>query len=475
MKTVELNYHPYDYQEVIHLDEHRYKLIVGGRRVGKSKMALMELIKHCLEVPKANAWWVAPTISMAREIGWEEFKEFREDLEPGIESVHDTLLRVKFKNGSAISFKGADNERSLRGRGLTYLVIDEAAFIEPEIWTRALRPALSDRGGKVLLISTPNGRNWFYTQAAVANADPMWLYDHWPTWKNPLISEDELKQAAQTVSEMDFRQEYLAEFITKEGLVYDGFDDANIIDPGSPSWHDWDIYLGMDFGYANPTAVCFMAVNNIDQQVIQFDELYVTRTSIDIIEQLIVEKLAQHKLRPESVKAIFTDPAGNAAELSSGISPVDSLRMGPYKWKVYNKGTEIAPGIALVRSFILSADGSRKFYVTINCRETTRSLLGYTYSKESQRYQTIKEEALKDGLHDHMCDAIRYFFVNCFQQNKWYAEVPEQYNYGVDLQSKSRVVMKRCQTCRSSFPSKTAKHLPPYLCRNCNGETINAN
>lgn len=389
---------------------------------------------------------------------------------PAIESFHETLLKVKFRNGSSLSFKGADNERSLRGRGLTYLVIDEAAFVEQDIWTRALRPALSDRGGKVLLISTPNGRNWFYDQASTASSDPLWLYDHWPTWKNPLITEDELKQAAATVSDNDFRQEYLAEFITKEGLVYDNFTEDNILNDGSPSIHDWDIYLGMDFGYANPTAVCFMAVNNVLQQVIQFDELYVSRKSIDVIEEMIIEKLLEHKITPQAIKAIFTDPAGNAEELSSGISPVDSLRMNQYRWKVYNKGTQIAPGIALVRSFVQAADGSRKFYVTNRCRETIRSLSGYTYTKESQRYQTIKEEALKDGLHDHMCDAIRYFFVNCFDQNKWISEVPEQYNYGVDLQSRTRVVMKRCGVCKASFPSKTPKHQPPFICRKCNGE-----
>ena len=470
MQTIELDYSPYEYQCVVHEDEHRYKLIVGGRRVGKSKMALMELIKHCLETPKANAWWVAPTISMAREIGWEEFKEFRDDLEPAIESVHETLLRVKFLNGSQISFKGADNERSLRGRGLTYLVIDEAAFVDPDIWTRALRPALSDRNGKAMLISTPNGRNWFYEQASVASNDPMWLYDHWPTWKNPLISEDELKQAAQTVSEMDFRQEYLAEFITKEGLVYDNFNEENVIDSASPSIHDWDIYLGVDFGYANPTAVCFMAVDNIQQQVIQFDEIYITRKSIDQIEDMIIETLAKHHLSRSSVKEILTDPAGNAAELSSGISPVDYLRMSDYRWHVDNKGSQIAPGIALVRSFVQTADGTRRFFITNNCKETIRSISGYTYSKESQRYETIKEEALKDGLHDHMCDAIRYFFINVFNQNKWIAEVPEQYNYGMDLQSRTRIVMKRCQMCRSQFSSKTPKNQPPYICRACNGE-----
>lgn len=321
-----------------------------------------------------------------------------------------------------------------------------------------------------MLISTPNGRNWFYDQAAVASSDPLWLYEHWPTHKNPLITEEELKQAAATVSDTDFRQEYLAEFITKEGLVYDNFNDENILEDGSPSLHDWDIYLGMDFGYANPTAVCFMAVNNILEQVVQFDELYITRKSIDIIEDMIIDKLKEHRLNPSEVKGVFTDPAGNAEELSSGISPVDSLRMSPHRWKVYNKGTQIAPGIALVRSFIQAANGSRKFYVTNKCRETIRSLSGYTYTKESQRYQTIKEEALKDGLHDHMCDAIRYFFVNCFDQNKWIAEVPEQYNYGVDLSSRTRVIMKRCGNCKLSFPSKTPKNQPPFICRKCNGE-----
>lgn len=470
MTVIELDYAPYEYQLDLHRDKHRYKLVVGGRRVGKSKMALMELVKHCLETPKANAWWVAPTIGMAREIGWEEFKEIADDLEPALESMHETLLRVKFKNGSSISFKGGDNERSLRGRGLTYLVIDEAAFLEPDIWTRALRPALSDRNGKAILISTPNGRNWFYDQASIANSDEMWFYEHWPTYKNPLITEDELRQAKATVSEMDFRQEYLAEFITKQGLVYDSFCDDNIIGPMDPSNHDWDIYLGVDFGYANPTAVCFMAVSDIKQTVIQFDEIYVARKSIDEIEELIVQTLHKHGLNRSSVKEILTDPAGNAAELSSGISPVDSLRMGPYQWHVSNKGSEIAPGIALVRSFVKAADGTIRFYITNNCKETIRSLSGYTYSKQSQRYETIKEEALKDGLHDHMCDAIRYFFVNVFNQNKWIAEVPEQYNYGIDLQSNARVVMKRCQSCKNSFPSKTPKYQPPYVCRNCNGE-----
>ena len=472
MTTIELDYSPHDYQKVVHSASQRFKLIVGGRRVGKSKMALMELIKHCISTPGAVAWWVAPTIAMAREVGWEELKEYKETLDPAIESIHETLLRVKFVNGSVLYFKGADNEKALRGRGLTYLVIDEAAFVDPEMWTRALRPALSDKNGQALLISTPNGRNWFYHAAAIAAGDPRWIYEHWPTWRNPLISEEEIKDAMASVSELDFRQEYMAEFVTREGMVYDNFSEENIIEPGSPSWHDWDIYLGIDFGYANPTAICFMAVDRTTEQIIQFDEIYIARTPIEQIERIIIDKLISHGLRPDAIRAIYTDPAGNAEELSSGISPVDHLRKSEFRWTVINKGSEIAPGIAMVRSYLLNANGQRRYFITTNCRETIRSLSGYTYTKTALKGETIKEEPLKDGLHDHMCDAIRYFFVNQFDKAKWLADKPEQWAYGVDMTGKGKVVMKKCQMpgCGRKFPSKTPKYDPPYICKACNGE-----
>lgn len=433
-------------------------------------MALMELVKHCLQTPKAMAWWVAPTITMAREVGWEEFKDYRTILEPAIESVHETLARVKFKNGSQIYFKGADNERSLRGRGLTYLVIDEAAFIEPEIWSRALRPALSDRQGRCLLISTPNGRNWFYSQAAFASNSDTWGYAHWPTWMNPLITKEELQEAASTVAEMDFRQEYLAEFITKEGLVYDNFTEENIINPGLPSTHAYEIYLGIDFGYANPTAICFMAVDRNTNTIIQFDEVYVARQSIDMVQDRMLETLLRNNLTPRDVKAVYTDPAGNAAELSSGESPVDFLRRSEFQWPVYNKGSEIAPGIALVRSYIRAKDNTIRYYITNNNHHTIRSLTGYTYAKASGKTETIKEEALKDGIHDHMCDAVRYFFVNCFNASAWLANVPEQYNYGMDLKNRNRAIQKRCQQCHRKFFSKTPETEPPYICKECASE-----
>lgn len=476
MKTVELDYAPYEYQKEFHMAPSRFNVIVGGRRVGKSKMALQELVKHCLETPHADAWWVAPTLAMSREVGFEELREYEQVLAPAIVNINETLMRVRFKNGSMLYFKGGDNERSLRGRGLSYVVVDEAAFLNPEIWNRAILPALADRKGRALLISTPNGRNWFYDLANYANSTavaaaeqslvPAWNFWHWPSYMNPLITDEELHSIAASVSETDFRQEFLAEFVTRGGMVYDEFGEENVVAEFSPNLEDFDIYLGIDFGFANPTAICFMAVHEATGQVIQFDELYVSRTAMDEMEQLMIEKLDSYGFYPHDVKFIYTDPSGNALsqELAQGISPVDFLRMSDARWRVTNKKSLIAPGLALVRAYVKAGTGERRFFISQNCVNAIRSVTGYAYEHRDGS-GTMKEEPLKDGVHDHMCDAIRYFFVNCFDHSRWVAENPETYMYGGD--EKKTITMKRCQICRKQFPSRTPKTRPPHICKEC--------
>lgn len=471
MQTLELPYTPFKYQVELHNDERRWKIIAGGRRVGKSKMALMEMLKHCIEVPKASAWWVAPTLATSRDVGWKEFKELSENIKPIIKSLNETRMEVTFINGSTMTFKGADNEAALRGRGLTYLIIDEAAFVDEDIWVKVLRPALTDRKGKAILISTPNGKNWFYEAyvRATRKDGVLWSAYHWATPLNPLISEAELLDAAQDMDELAFRQEFLAEFITREGMVYAEFNNDNIIDSGLPSLHSFDIYLGMDFGFANPTAICFMAIDHDNGNVTMFDELYVNRTPIDAIEYLILEKLGKWGMSAWDVKAIYCDPAGNAAELSSGISPVDYLRQSPHKWTVLSKGSEIMPGINLVRAYICNARGHRRFFVTNNCRVGIDSLSRYTYTKQNKYTDTIKEEPLKDGKWDHMCDAIRYFFVNQFDNAKYIEEKPRFINIQKPTEEDTKH-WKRCATCKKMFRAATPKGQPPHFCKQCLGE-----
>jgi len=452
---IELDYAPHHYQELFHLDTSRFRLIVGGRRVGKTHACISEVIKHCLEQENRLVFWVAPSYKEAREIGFETFMLFQEALKPAIESIHHTQCKITFINGSCIYFKGSDNPDSLRGRGLTLVIFDECAFGR-DIWGKVLRPSLSDRKGRAVLLSTPNGYNWFHKLYQDSDS---WSKYKWISELNPLMDEVEINAAKEQSSEIEYKQEYLAEFITSAGQVYSDFNEHNIIEDFTYS-DKYSIYIGMDFGYANPSALCFFAVNISGNQVICFDEVYIARKQLDYIIQKMYATLGKHGIKRKDLKAIYCDPAGNADELVSGISPVDVLRMDPHNLTVINKGSKINPGLALVRSWIKNANGKRRFLVTKNCTETIRSFYGYTYT--TNKDDTPKDEPLKDGIHDHAVDAVRYFFVNQFDSSKYVANKVTQEPYGLQLINKRP---EQCAECRKRYI--TRKEYPPYICNTC--------
>lgn len=460
MSAIVLPYAPWEYQIPLHTTDTRFTILVGGRRSGKSYCAFQELLKQCLSKPDQLWWWVAQTYSDAMEIGFDFFLDLYDILEPAISNVHLSTMRVSFINGSVISFKGCNNPHSLRGRGLDGLVLDEAAFVQETVWKKSLRPALSDKQGRAILTSSPNGKNWFYDQTILANTLPeSWTTLTWTSDMSPLMTAEDLAQARSELSLNDYKQEYGAQFVTMGGMVFEDFCSENIVERDIDLTRD-SFYLGADFGFANPTSIVFLAVN-LAGNVYQFDEIYMSRTSMENLIIEIQRKLTEHGLSIGSISRIYTDPAGNADELSSGISPVDCLRKAGFN--VVNKGSKINPGLALVRSYILNANQERRYHLHPRCKDSIRSLEGYSYN--TGRNGLPRDEALKDGIHDHAADAIRYFFVNKFDLSKYVANVPDQHSYLE--QSTQKSIMKRCGKCRKPFVSYTPKNQPPLYCKGC--------
>lgn len=466
MPLITLNYAPMPHQLDLHTDEARFKVVVGGRRSGKTKSSFQELLKYALSHKDSLCWWVSPTYNEAREVGYSEFEYYEEQLAPAISLANKSLMRVVFKNGAKIYFKGADRRDSLRGRGIDFLSADEIAFLDEDTWRKVLRPALADKQGKAVLTTTPNGRNWFHHMYVEVTRRVATAYKtfHWTSHENLLLTDAEIEDMRQDLSDLDFRQEILAEFITKAGQVYDDFSMDNILEDYSPDRNVDDIYIGCDFGYANPAAFTFMAVNRLSGKVIQFAEIIKSHTKIQVFKDQIVEILNHYRI-PSKEVVFYTDPAGNGDEITSGESPVDYLRKF---FTVINKGSKIAPGVSLVRKFVRNAAGVRKFFVTKNCPITISSLYGYTYANPTKNNSSIKEEPLKDGINDHACDAIRYFFVNAFSQNRYVADVPDTSSYL--LETTNKPIIKRCGICNNPFVSKTPKDRPPFACPYCSKE-----
>ena len=141
--------------------EQRFRVLVAGRRFGKSYLSCIELLKAAINRPGETYFYCAPTYRMAKDIAWKEIKKL---IPPQwIASKNETDLKIELINGSLIELKGTENAMTLRGRSLAGVVLDEAAFMDSDVWFQVIRPALADKQGWALFISTPDGTaSWFY-------------------------------------------------------------------------------------------------------------------------------------------------------------------------------------------------------------------------------------------------------------------------------------------------------------------------
>jgi len=128
---------------------------------------------------------------------------------------------IEFPGGGFEQVKSADNPDSLRGEGLDLVVIDEAAHMKKfdDVWSMALRPALSDREGRALFISTPRGHNHYWEMFQNAKGLEEWGSWQFPTSDNPYIRPEEIEAAREGMPSLVFRQEYGAEFVQLAGAL----------------------------------------------------------------------------------------------------------------------------------------------------------------------------------------------------------------------------------------------------------------
>ena len=203
--NISANLHPG--QKEVFKSPARFKVLACGRRWGKSKLAAFMALVNAVQ-GKA-AFWVSPSFPVS-SIGWRTIKKMARDI-PQTE-IREADRRISFLSGGWLQVKSADNVDSLRGEGLDFAVLDEAAFMKADAWHEAIRPALADKQGKALFCSTPAGANWFYD--VFNNKGQDWQAWHFKTTDNPFINPDEVASAKAELAERTFKQEFEAEFLT---------------------------------------------------------------------------------------------------------------------------------------------------------------------------------------------------------------------------------------------------------------------
>lgn len=227
LTATRINAKPHPGQLEVHNSQARFKVLSAGRRWGKTRLGVNE----CLDAAAqgGRAWWVSPSYKTS-EVGWRPLRQIARKIPNAEIRLVDRM--VTLPNGGFVAVRSADNPDSLRGEGLDFVVMDECAFMQKEAWAEAIRPALSDRQGKALFISTPKGRNWFWeAYMRGVNGEEGWESWTFPTANNPFIAASEIEASKRDLPEMIFRQEYLAEFIDDSGGVFRRVQEAAVLEP----------------------------------------------------------------------------------------------------------------------------------------------------------------------------------------------------------------------------------------------------
>src|SRR5689334_15348046 len=254
-------------QREVFLSPHRFRLLVAGRRFGKTYLASVELFRAAWGRGRM-VWYVAPTYRQAKRIAWNPLKELTRPY--WASKPQETDLRIELQGGGTIALRGADSHDSLRGEGLDFVVLDEYASMAPAAWKEVLRPALADRHGGALFIGTPHGFNHFYELYEGAQSQPDWATFQFTTEEGGNVSAEELQSAARELDERCYRQEFQASFEhLGRGRVYYAFERSGNVrecryQPGVP------LIWSLDF---NVNPMCSIVAQRVGETVYVLDEL----------------------------------------------------------------------------------------------------------------------------------------------------------------------------------------------------------
>lgn len=420
MKEVKFSYRAHPKQAIVHSNPSRFRVLVAGRRFGKTLVAVSEVCFHALTVPKSRLWYISPTYRQSKTVAWRVFLDL---LPPEtIVKKNEQDLEIILANGSEISLKGTERADTLRGVGLDGVVMDEVAFMKKDIWETIIRPMLIDRNGWALFIGTPNGYGYFWKLAKLGDhaneiegdaieilgeegkklePDKDWQTFRYTTYDNPYIPTNEVSSAKETMNEDYFSQEYLARFTRFTGLVYGEFDPSvHIISPFDIPLN-WVRGIGTDVGYTNPSASEFLAVNeNGDLYV--YDELYVDQTTsseyIDMLRIRMQDKYLQIKV---------ADPS--AADFIARAREAGIWYTSPRKPEGTRQSGWVGETINWVKDYlkIQQGTGKPKLYIFNHCKNLIREFQTYVWDEK----KWVSDDRKPKKENDHALDALRYVIM----------------------------------------------------------------
>ena len=380
-------------QYKISTSQKRFKVLISGRRFGKTYLAITEMMKYAA-LPNQRIWYVAPTLKMAKDICWSNLKEVLNQFN-WIEDINETTLTITMrKSNSTISLKSADIPDSLRGTGLNFLVLDEFSDIPKRTWFEVLRASVSDTLGSVFMCGTPRGYgNWSYEMFLKGKQDNEWDSFQYTTLDGGMVTKSEIEQAKSDLDQRTFRQEFEGTFENYSGAIYYNFHPVDSVVDRQIDWTK-PLHIGMDFNVSPMSA----AVAQVERDKLYFvDEVVIYGSNTDEMCEEI-----RNRYGTKLPIFIYPDPAARQRKTSAGgKTDLSILQNAGFDVKAKLRHTAVRDRINTVNSRLKDSKGIRHIFISKYCKTLIKGLQRQTYKEDTN----IPNK--EDGF-DHMNDALGY-------------------------------------------------------------------
>ena len=377
-------------QQIISDDPARFRVVVAGRRFGKTFLAINELAKFA-RYPNQKCLYIATTYRQAKGVIWEDLLQLLHE-KNWVKKVNISDLTVTLVNNSTICLRSSENSPALRGTKWNFISLDEYASMDSNTWTSILRPTLSDTEGHALFIGTPFGRNHFWELYNNASVLGDWSSHQFTTEQGGNVAPEEIEASKRDLDERTFNQEFNATFEDNKGTIAYAYDKDNLR-PAPQLSPSNALHIGMDFNTDN-FAACVMLQN---------------RDTLHVIDEFMLQNSSTHDMCKEIQQRygkrmifVYPDASGNQRKTSAnGMTDHLILHNAGFKVRNPKSNPAVKDAITAVNSRLRSTTGEIKLYIDPNCRHTIDCLTKYTY-KEGTRIPD------KTGAYDGMFDALKY-------------------------------------------------------------------
>ena len=230
----DIGYDPSEFGARGHDSGARYRFVVWGIKGGKTHWGARDFLETCASRKIKLAWVVAPTLQQL-----ETCEDEMRDIFDAMEAAGKPLLKRERKrgreyyltNGTKIQCRSAERHKWLRGPNVNLAWIDEAAYIRDDAWHQ-VKMRLRATRGEIICTTTPNGRNWLWTECQMAGLPAnddygefgdrqglRWV-SHWPTWEFPWVPADDLADDKRTMPRDVYDRDYGAKFVSAAQSVF---------------------------------------------------------------------------------------------------------------------------------------------------------------------------------------------------------------------------------------------------------------